>query len=205
MLPPAHHLPPFLFVARTLSVLPSTGINLELEYEAIKNSTKQTAWCNVVVRETLRGDITLDENTAHFTVKSGTPGASFVDPWTSGLAQDATSQSARSAVIAAKGHYLPSETVVYSCSARVASEAMVDRVFKKYYVSFAKSANCTVSPFFVAPVLLPLHSLAHFTWYLISLSLSLSLRVCLDDCRVFRGAWMPDRVVVPCVSGCGQG
>ena len=87
-----------------------------MQYEAIKNSTKQSAICNVDVWETLRGDITLEVNSCDFTVKPGAPTATFVEPWTEGFKQDGTDTVARSAVIAAKGHHFPDHTVVYSCS-----------------------------------------------------------------------------------------
>ena len=99
-----------------MSIHQSTGLFLSMRYEAVKNSTKHTAICNVDVWETLRGDITLEVNSCDFTVKAGTPTAEFVDPWTEGFNQDSTGTVARSAVIAAKGHYFPDQTVVYSCS-----------------------------------------------------------------------------------------
>jgi hypothetical protein len=98
----------------------------------------------VWVWETLRGDITLEVNSCDFTVKAGTPtSASFTDPWSEGFAQDGTSAKVRSSILAAKAHYFPAETVVYSCSARVMSESMVDRNFLRYFVNLASTANCT--------------------------------------------------------------
>jgi hypothetical protein len=49
--------------------------------------------------------------------EAGAPTADFVEPWSDGLAQDAASERVRSAVIAAKHHHFPAETVVYCCSA----------------------------------------------------------------------------------------
>lgn len=112
-------------------------------YEAVKNTTKQTAVCTVEVWETLRGDITITSNSCDFTVKAGVPTASFVDPHTGGFKQDASSEESRSAVAQVKADYFPQATVVYSCSVRTMSDTLHKKPHTVYYVNVASKADCT--------------------------------------------------------------
>ena len=49
-----------------------------------------------------QADLTIDTNTCDFTVKEGTRGASFTEPWSEGTAQIHGAENVRSAAAAAK-------------------------------------------------------------------------------------------------------